>query len=182
MLLFIIVIPILLAYFKKYNCKNIFKAIDLYPLFIVELIHCFFQINALFGNYSFVIYAKYIQYAFNIALLVPIIYRKLYYPAIIGSMCVFVGSILNKIVIAANFGKMPVLPTLSKMTGFCEENMLLQGIDGLHILMDSTTSLNFLGDYIDLGFCIMSIGDLFIHSFISIIVFYTIRNLYLSRN
>ncbi|QSX07064.1 DUF5317 family protein [Sedimentibacter sp. zth1] len=181
MLLFILVIPLLIARIKKYDCKNLIKAYDLYPLIMIELVHLFFQINALFGNYSFVRYAVYIQYAFNISLLVPIIYRKLYSPAICGSVFVIIGSILNRAVIACNNGKMPVYPTLSNITGFYKNGILSQGVDNLHILMSSSTSLNFFGDYIDLGFSIMSIGDILIHSFLGIIVFYTIKTLNLNK-
>lgn len=177
MLLFILIIPLIIAHIKKYNCKSIFRAYDLYPLFIVEILHLIFQINALIGNYSYVKYAELIQYAFNFTLLIPIIYRKLYYPAICGSGFVIIGTILNRLVINNNNGKMPVYPTLSRLTGFYKEGILSQGFDELHILMDSTTYLNFLGDYIDFGFCIMSIGDILIHSFIAIVVYYTIKDM-----
>ena len=176
MLLFVFIIPILAAHFKNYNIKGIIKAFDLYPLFIIELVHIFFQVNALFGNYTYVRFAVYLQYAFNLSLLIPIIYRKLYYPAIIGSGFVIVGSFCNKLVIALNNGKMPVFATFSKLTGLYKEGILLQGIDGLHIQMTSDSSLPFLGDYIDLGFCIMSFGDILIHSYIAIIVYYTIKS------
>ena len=182
MLLFVIIIPLLAAHFKKYNIRCIIKAFDLYPLFILELVHIFFQLNALLGNYTYVRYAESLQYTFNLSLLIPIIYRGLYFPAIIGSGFVIVGSFCNKLVVAVNGGKMPVFATLSKLTGFYKEGILLQGIDRLHIQMTSDSSLPFLGDYIDLGFCIMSFGDILIHSFIAIIVYYTIKSINITGN
>ena len=66
---------------------------------------------------------------------------------------------------------MPVYPTLSKITGYYKEGMLEQGLDNLHIMLTSETKLNILADYIDVGWSIMSIGDLLIHSFTSIIIY-----------
>ena len=48
-------------------------------------------------------------------------------------------------------------------------------IDSMHVLMSDSTKLNFLADYIDLGVCIMSPGDALIHSFASIIIYYTVK-------
>ncbi|HAN20937.1 MAG: hypothetical protein A2Y15_02970 [Clostridiales bacterium GWF2_36_10] len=168
---------IILAKIKKYKVSIIFLKIDFYPLFLVEIVYIFFQTNALYGNYSYVIYAKHIQMAFIIVLLLPIILRRLYIQSFIGSGLVIIGTILNKIVINANNGHMPVLPTLSKLTGFFKEGNLSQGIDNLHIQLTESTKLNFLADYIDTGYSIMSIGDLFIHSFIPIVIYYSIKSM-----
>ncbi len=108
--------------------------------------------------------------------LVPIVRRRLFGPALFGSGLVLIGSMLNRIVMAANGGKMPVLPTLSKVTRYYRNDALGQGIDNVHIPMTGSTKLNVLADYIDTGFSIMSVGDLFIHAFITLIVFYTIKS------
>jgi len=177
LVLLFILFAIVLAKIKKYNVLCIFKTFDIYPLFAVELIYLFFQINVFFDNYSYVQYASQIQMAYILVLVVPILRRRLYLQAVWGSGLVFIGSILNRIVIAANGGKMPVLPTLSRLTHYYRDNALLQGIDDFHILMTDSTQLNILGDYIDIGFSIMSIGDLCIHAFVTIIVFYTIKSI-----
>jgi hypothetical protein len=79
-------------------------------------------------------------------------------------------------VINANGGKMPVYPTISKWIWFYKTGQLDPGaIDDLHILMDSSTKLPFLADYFDFGTCISSPGDLLVHSFASIIIYYTIK-------
>ncbi len=178
MLLFYIV-PIIIAMIKRYKPSSIWKAWFIYPLFFVELVHLTFQISVMFGYFGFVRFSTAIQYAFNLSLLFPIIAYKLYRPALIGASGVVAGSMLNRIVIQANGGKMPVFPTLSRLTGFYEDGLLERGIDNLHVLMTGDTKLNFLGDYFDLGFSIMSIGDLLIHAFISIIIFYTIKQCFL---
>lgn len=167
----------LIAKLKKYKITPVFKTYELYPLFAVELVYWFFQINSFFGIYDYVKYASIIQKAFLLVMLVPIIKNKIYYPALVGSWFVVFGSVLNEIVKTANGGKMPVYPSLSRLTGYYKNDLLSQGIDDLHIKLTSQTKFNFLADYIDVGWCIMSIGDVFIHSFITIIVYYTIKTL-----
>lgn len=168
---------IIFAKIKKYRVSFLFKEIDFYPLFLVEAVYIFFQINALFANYSYIKFAEPIQMAFTISLLLPILRRKLYTQSFIGAGLVVVGTLLNKIVMNANDGHMPVFATLSKLTGYYKEGILCQGVDDIHIALTSSTKLNFLSDYIDTGFSIMSIGDLFIHSFITLILFYAIKSM-----
>ncbi len=181
MLLFFI-IPIVLAGARKYSPKYAFTSWELYPLYVVELIHIFFQVNAYFGNYQFVQYSSYIQTAMNLLLLLPIISKKLYLTALVGSGSVLAGSALNAIAINANDGHMPVYATLSRLTGFFNEAALDSTVDKFHIMMSDATRLNFLGDYIDLGFCIMSPGDIFIHFFVAAVIFCTIKSAAINAN
>ena len=173
-----ILFALILAVLKKKKICKITEYVDLLPLFLVELVYIYFQINALFGNFYFVQYSSYLQIAFNLSLLLPILKRCLYKQAIIGAGLVCIGSILNTIVINANNGKMPVFATLSRLTGYFKESSFSMGVDNVHILMNSDTKLNILADYIDTGFSIMSIGDLFIHGFVSLIVYYVILDVH----
>lgn len=182
MIIFVIVIPFIYIKINKYTFKSMFMAYDLYPLFIVELVHIFFQINIFFENYDYVKYANLIQMLFIITLLIPILYRKLYYPSIFGAVFTVLGTFFNKIVMNCNNGKMPVYPTFSRMIGFCTSSKLDGSVDNVHILMNSNTKMNFLGDYIDIGLCVMSIGDILIHSFVSIIICFTIKNINLTKD
>ena len=72
---------------------------------------------------------------------------------------------------------MPVYPTLSKLTGYFKEGDLSKGYDNLHIAFSGMTKLDFLSDYIDTGVSIMSVGDLFIYSFVVIIVYYAVKSM-----
>ena len=72
---------------------------------------------------------------------------------------------------------MPVYPTLSRYTVYCNESILNMGVDDLHIPMTEYTKLNFLADYIDTGFSVSSVGDTIIHSFVAIIVFYAVKKM-----
>ena len=172
-----IIAGIIIAKVKKYKVSCIFKKIDLYPLFIVEAVFIFFTITAFCGNYDYVKYAPHIQKAFILALIPPILIRRLYTQSFIGCGMVVFGTILNKIVIHANDGHMPVYPTLSKYTVYVTDEVLTRGVDDLHIPMTEFTKLNFLADYIDFGFSVNSIGDIIIHSFVAVVVFYTIKRM-----
>lgn len=180
MLLFIL-IPLILARIKKYKVVPAFRKVDLLPLYAVECIYVFAVAAAYFENYSFLRFASLIQMAFILVLLLPIIRRSLYKQALVGAASVLLGTALNRIVLNANGGKMPVLPSLSLHTGYYKPGSLSQGLDSLHILMTDSTKLNFLGDFIDTGFCVMSIGDVLIHLFVSIIVFYTVKSMQTSN-
>ena len=83
------------------------------------------------------------------------------------------GSILNELVKHANGGKMPVFPTLSRLTGYFNEEAIASS--SLHVLGNSETKLKFLCDYIDIGYSILSIGDLLIHFFTFIIFFFVMK-------
>jgi hypothetical protein len=112
-----------------------------------------------------------------LTLVFPILKYKITYPAICGAGLTLVGTLLNKIVISANNGKMPVYPTLSKLIKFYRPGQLDGSIDSLHVLLDKSSRLPFLADYIDIGTCIMSPGDLLIHSFASIVIYYTVKSI-----
>lgn len=169
-----IIIPLIAARWKHHSLKPLFHTFDLLPLLAVELVHIFFQVSFWLGNTNFVKYSSFLQWAFILVLLLPILKRKLYVPAICGAGCTVAGSLLNRVVISANNGKMPVFPTLSQLTGYCTRELLVSGVDNLHVLMDNGSRLPFLGDYIDLGWCILSPGDVLNHMFISIIIYCTV--------
>lgn len=176
MILFILA-AFLIAKINKYKIAPVFKVIDLYPLFFVELVYWILQVVVIFENYQFLKYAIIVQKSFLIVMFLPILRRALYKPALFAAGTLFLGSLLNIIVMNANGGKMPVYPTLSYLTGYYKNDALLKGADNLHILMTNSTKLNFLADYIDVGFSIYSIGDVINHLFLVILVFYTIKKI-----
>jgi len=78
--------------------------------------------------------------------------------------------VMNRAVMNANNGQMPVYPTLSKLTGYFSPGAIELAGDARHCMMSSVTKLKYLGDYIDVGFSIMSPGDILIHLFVTIIL------------
>ena len=175
MLIFIL-IPLLIAYFKGYRIWSVFRAVDLYPFFLTCACHGFFVVSAWLGNHEFVKYSEALQLVMLLTLVLPVIRRKIFTPALVGAGLTVLGTVMNRIVINANGGKMPVYPTLSKLIGFYKDGQLDGSIDSLHVLMDGSAKLPFLADYIDFGVCILSPGDLLIHSFASIIIYCTVAS------
>ena len=174
MLIFIL-IPLALALARGYRIAPLFRVADMYPFFLMCAVHGFFVINAWLGNHAFVKFAEPMQYCMTLTLLLPVVRRRIITPTLIGAGGTIVGTVMNKIVIAANGGKMPVYPTLSKWIGYYKEGQLDGSIDDLHVLLDGTSKLPFLADYIDLGLCILSPGDVLIHAFASIVLYFTVK-------
>lgn len=162
------------AKIRGYKIKPVLKAYALYPYLTVELLYLFLQVNILLHNYSFIQYTAYLKSLYLYALILPMLYYKLYKPGLVGSGLIIIGTALNKFVMAANGGKMPVFASLSKLTGYYSETAILTA-DSIHIEGNVLTKYKFLSDFIDIGWSILSIGDLFIHLFTFIIVFYTIK-------
>lgn len=174
-MIFSILLGFILAKFHKYKILPIFKTYLLYPLFAVELIFYVFQVSVFMGNYSFIPFAPYLKYAYMLVMFLPIIAYKLYSPALVGSGFIVAGTLLNNFVISSNAGKMPVYPTLSLLTGYFKPDSM--GKDSIHVLLNESTKYKMLTDVIDIGWSILSIGDVLIHSFIAIIVYYTIKEM-----
>ena len=174
MLIFIL-IPFVIARIKGYRVWRVFRVPDLYPFLAACAVHGFFVMNAWMGNHSFVKYAAILQYFMIITLVLPVLLRRIFVPTMVGVGLTFAGTMMNKIAINANDGKMPVYPTVSKWIGFYKEGQLDGTIDDLHVLAGSSTKLFLLTDYFDFGTCVLSPGDLLIHSFASIIIYYSIK-------
>jgi len=81
---------------------------------------------------------------------------------------------MNKFVMSQNGGKMPVYATLSKLTGYFDESAI-GNVDQVHILGNEATKYKILTDYIDVGYSILSIGDVLIHAFIFMVVYNVIK-------
>lgn len=169
------------AKLKGHKIKPILRAYDFYPVFVFEIFNIYLEINIFISNSEYIKLAEIIKTVYLAVYIVPIIYRKLYKPAIMGSISILVGTILNKIVIFANNGLMPIYPTFSKLTGYFKDDMFELN-PGIHILGTGSTNLKFLCDYIDVGYSILSIGDLFIHAFAAIILYCTILTFSENKN
>jgi len=171
-----ILAALFIAKFRGYKLKPLFKEWAIYPILTFELIYIILQLTIFMGNYNFVKYAGILKVLYLCSYLLLIIKYNLYASALLGSACIFIGSILNKVAIGANFGKMPVFPTISYITGYVKRGEFVKA-DNLHVLGNSSTKLKFLTDIIDTGYCIMSIGDIFIRLFALIIIFNTIKHI-----
>ena len=162
----------ILAKFKHYNLKYAFNSWTFYPVLLTQCILIFFQMSIFFGTYYFLQFVPIVEPAIILSFLFAILAYQLYTPAIIGSVFIGIGSLLNKFVMAQNGGLMPVYPSLSYLTGYATPQSF-QIADGVHILGSEVTRYKLLTDYIDFGYCILSPGDVFIHLF-SFLMLYAI--------
>lgn len=174
-----ILLTFLISKLKGYRLKPLFKTWDIYLILFFELVYWILQGAVFLGDYSFIRYAGVFKSVYLYSFFILIFRYKLYYSAILGSVSIVIGSLLNKIAISANNGKMPVFPTLSYLTGYATIDSFSK-VNDIHILGNSATKIKFLTDFIDTGYSILSIGDVFIRLFVFVIIFNAIK--YLNNN
>lgn len=171
-----ILFAFLFARIKGYKVKPLFKIWCIYPPLIFTVYYIFLNIKIILGYYGAIQYASIIE-TFYILSFIPLILKlKLYKSAIWGSLAIFTGSLLNKIAMFYNGGKMPVFPSLSYITGYVKPDSFTK-VNDIHILGDSNTQLKFLTDIFDLGYSILSVGDIFIRLFTFIILYNSIKTM-----
>ena len=177
-----VIAAMILAKIKHYKIKYLFLSWTFYPIIVSELFLLLFQTNTFLSNYYYVInFDRYFKNVYIICYIIPIIYFKLYKPALVGSASIMVGTLMNRFVIAQNGGKMPVYPTLSYLTGYIKPYSFDQ-VKDYHMLGNAGVHYKILCDYMDVGYNVMSPGDLFIHFFVFLIVYYSIKELNLKYN
>lgn len=164
----------LISKIKGYDIRKVFRIWNIYPVFLCILIYIGLQISVFLGNYNFIKYSRSFETIYILSFIFLILKFRLYYSAIIGSIFIFLGSLLNKIVISANDGKMPVFPKLSYATGYIKDSSFINSND-IHALGNEATKFKFLSDIIDIGYSVMSIGDICIRLFGVIIIYNSIK-------
>lgn len=169
-------LALLAAKLRHYRPGLLFRSWTIYPLLATECVYLLFQVFTLQGDYRFVPYASLLKTAYMLLFLIPMLVYRLYWQGLAGSGLIVAGTVLNRIAIHANGGKMPVFPTLSYWTGYARPEAF-EGVSALHVLGTSASKCKFLCDFIDVGYCILSIGDLLIRGSAFLILFYTIREL-----
>ena len=171
-----IIIALIICKIKGYKIKGLFNTWEIYTVILIESIYIFLQVNIYFNNYFFIEYVGVLKSLYLCSYL-PIIFKyKRYVQALIGSVFVFTGGILNDIAIKANSGYMPAFPTLSYLTGYVSKETFNE-IDNLHRLGNSETNLKILTDIFDTGYSILSLGDIFIRVYVFIIIYSVIKEI-----
>jgi hypothetical protein len=175
-MLLTVLLAVMVAKLNRFRLSPLRKAYALYPFVLVEVSYWLLQICTFMGNYTFIPYASYVKSAYFLVLFIPIIAYKLYAPALVGSAFILAGTGMNRWVMFVNGGEMPVYPSLSRLTGYYNETVI-STVDTIHCVGTADTKWKILTDFIDVGWSILSIGDLFIHAFTFIIIFYSIKRL-----
>lgn len=169
-----VVLALILAKIKGYNLKPFFKSWTIYPILISEVMYIILQINIFMGNYEVVKWSPWFKNIYMYLFLIPIFWYREYISALIGSVFLFAGTFLNHFVMAANGGEMPVFPSLTYLTGYVKPDTLSK-INDIHTLGNSTVNYKFLSDIIDIGYSVLSIGDILIRVFVVIIIYVTVK-------
>ncbi|MEA4832660.1 hypothetical protein SDC9_69233 [bioreactor metagenome] len=166
----------LLAKVNHYKLKYLFYTWTFYIVLLIQCVLVYIEFSVFFNDYYFIQHVYLIEPAIILSFMFSMFVYKLYKPAITGSFFIVIGTLLNKFVISQNGGKMPVFPSFSYITGYVSPE-LLGSVDGLHVLGGSNIKFKILTDYIDYGYSILSPGDVFIHLFVCIMLYYLIRAL-----
>ncbi len=164
----------ILAKIKRYKLKYLFRTWTFYPILFMQCVLVVFQGSIFARNYVFVPLVPYTEPAVILSFLFAILVFKLYKPALVGSSLIVAGTLLNKLAMAQNNGRMPVYPSLSYLTGYITNEVICTA-DTIHSLGGPDTHLKFLTDYIDYGYCILSPGDVLIHLFVCVALYALIK-------
>lgn len=169
-----IMISLIFCKVKGLKIKPLFKNWAIYPVMFMELIYIIMQVNIYLENYSVINYVGVLKTMYLCSYL-PLIFKyNQYISAIIGAGFVIIGGMLNNIAISVNNGYMPVFPTVSYLTGYAKADSFSR-VNDIHILGDSTTKLKILTDIIDVGYSVLSIGDVFIRVYVFIIIYNVVK-------
>lgn len=171
-----ILLAFLVAKIKGYKIRPLFKSWTIYPLIIFEIIYLIGQVAIFSGDYKLIGFITSLKTIYLSTYLLLVFRYEIYISSIIGAISVFLGGILNDIAIKANEGFMPVYPTLSYLTGYVKPETF-NLVKDIHILGNSQTKLKIFTDFIDLGYSILSIGDVFIRIFVFIIIYNSIKKI-----
>jgi hypothetical protein len=96
-------------------------------------------------------------------------------PMIIATLFLALGSALNKIVMYFNGGYMMTFASNSYWTGYIQPQFV---VDGLHKIGNPYTHLIPLCNQFDLGYSVLSLGDIITRLFVFIILFNSIKRFY----
>lgn len=182
-----VLLAFLFAKWKGYRLSPALKSAWIYPIFLFDMFTIWLQAQVFLDNPDYIKYGFIVKNFYMVLYVIPIVRYKLFWPGIIGSGFIISGTLLNKLVMKVNavevmttnglqkVPKMPVYPTFSLITTYFEKGIHPNSPDAVHILGTAETKLKILTDYIDLGYSIISIGDVLIRVFVAIIIFYTIK-------
>lgn len=176
-----VIIALLVCKIKGYKIKPLFKSYAIYPVIFMQCVNLVMQVNIFMENYEVIKYSGIMKTLYLCSYL-PLVFKyEQYISAIIGSAFVIFGGILNDIAIKANNGMMPVFPSLSYLTGYAKVDAFSK-VNDIHILGGVNTNVKFLTDIFDLGYSVLSIGDIFIRFFVFIIIYSSVKKINESLN
>lgn len=168
----------------RYKIKPIFTDWAIYPVLFFALIYTYLEYCTFIGDYRLVKYQLVYKILYLSALLVLFLkhnFNDSNWSVLLegfgGAGLVYTGSKLNDIVMALNNGKMPVFARLSLITRYVKPGMFEKIPNDFHVIGGVSTKLWILSDWIDLGYTIMSPGDVLVRACVFIILFSAVRRM-----
>ena len=174
-----IFLALLAAKVRKYKLKPLFKEWTIYLVLFFAFLYMYLDYSIFHGNYGLLKYSAVFKISYICMFSILVFKHRQYNAGFIGAACVAIGGVLNSIVMKANGGKMPVFPTLTYMTGYLKPDTFekIARYDSVHVLGSSATKLAFLADKIDIGYGILSIGDVFTRLMAFVIIYSVVKSL-----
>lgn len=196
-----VVLALAFSWVKGYRISEIaklFKHWSMYPIILTCVIHIYFIISMIEENYWFLEYAKYIKILSLLLYFILILKYNLIdisvfkrintrnnthlqiwltSPVVIGGLCTIIGSKLNQVAMFYNGNKMPIFVSNSWSTGYIKPNVFekLLRYGDFHVFGSSNTKFIPLTDIFDMGYMVLSIGDVFVRLFVFLIIYYSIK-------
>lgn len=173
-------IALLYSKYKKCDIKPLFRQKEIYYVLVVELIYILIQATIFAGNYTFIRYAGILKSIYICSYLGLIFRYQLYKEAIIGSAFMLAGGMCNDLAIAANGGVMPVFASLSYKLGYGSPEafeIAQQVANDFHVMGNKETKLKLLTDIVDIGYSVLSIGDILIRVFVVLIIYGALKKI-----
>ncbi|MGL4344329.1 MAG: DUF5317 family protein [Cellulosilyticaceae bacterium] len=175
------IVVLLISYKKGNDISCVWKEKSFYPIILCELLYWILQLGVFNNDYNAVAYGGVLKTVYLCTTLFIVFRFELYRYAIIGAICVILGGWCNDLAIAANGGYMPVFPTLSLMTGYVKIEAF--GVaDQLHVLGNNMTQMKVLTDIFDIGYSVLSVGDILIRVLPFVVVYQGIKKATDERN
>jgi len=176
--------------YKQYSIKQIFKHWSVYPPLLFVLFYLYLEYTIFIKWYYFLQYQNIIKIVTLLSYLPLVIKYHLYEndnpkyikneylsvatsPMVIAGFFLWLGSELNKLAMYFNNNKMPTYPNISYWTGYINNSGF---IDGIHTIGTSHSSLILICNIFDLGYGVLSFGDLLVRLYVFIILYYSIKN------
>lgn len=176
---------------NKYKLKYIFKSWSIYPPLLFALFYIFLEYTMYIQWYYFIPYAQMIKTSTLLSYVPLIVAYKLYEnndpkyinndflsvatsPMVKSGICLLIGSICNRIALFFNNNYMPTYPSISYWTKYIKPDQLF--IDGIHIIGNPYSAAIPICNVLDIGFTVVSLGDLIIRFYVFLIVYHAIKN------
>lgn len=176
MLLMLAVILLFLVKVKKYEYKPLFAMWQTQIVLALQVILFLIQTGVLSGIDPSLPFRRISTFLLMLSYLPLIRKLKLHKAAFLGLFFSIIGSFLNRFVISQNGGFMPVFPILSHYFTIFKRDPSVFNTD-IHILGDASVKYKILTDFIDVGYAVLSIGDLMIHGFGGFVLYYALKTL-----